>query len=61
MDKNEAYVRDNGTEDDYLLCRAAVESGSTWAKEAGEFRKHELFIETTYENGDGWILDPDIG
>lgn len=61
MDKNEAYVRDNGTEDDYLLCRAAVESGSTWAKEAEEFKEHERFINMTITNGDDWILDPDIG
>ncbi len=61
MDKNEEYVRDNGTEDDYLLCHAAVESGSTWAKEAEEFRKHELFIEHTCFTDDGWILDPDDG
>ena len=57
MDKNEAYVRFNGTEDDYLLCRAAVEGGSTWAKEAEGFKEHEQFIRRTITNGDGWILD----
>ncbi len=41
------FIRENGDLDDFLLCKAAVQSGSTWQKEYEGFKEHLNWTEAT--------------
>ena len=43
----EDWIIENGDTDDYLLCKAAVELGSTWPEEQVKLKEHLDWLRIT--------------